>query len=299
MDWKRAALRPGPRILSDHVSRDVTPDIERENMTWIRVVGRLTSEVSALNDYTFPIAVGGVNQHIMSASAIRNIMCLETPNTTSDEQKDRVAAFLLTRLDKMGNPVDGGETTLQKFIRLFQPYIIVNSTVESSYAAMIGYNGSEVTGLFAGSNLSQSSFHPASVVQTDLRLPSAQLSCMPECQGTCGIFAVFDTDFSPAAKATEHRQYGVTRVRYVVAPTRDAEVLHTYELMQKPHWSTKSETEHYTYEIAIRRLASIPMYNETSLLRVNPDTVGVPEYHVDFSTCWYYRCYMVCLDEKE
>ena len=65
MDWGRATMRLGPRILSDHVSRDATPNLERENMTWIRVVGRSASEVAALNDYTFPFAVGGVNQHIV------------------------------------------------------------------------------------------------------------------------------------------------------------------------------------------------------------------------------------------
>ena len=300
MDWERAAMRPGPRILSDHVSRDVTPDMERENMTWIRVVGRSVSEVAALNDYTFPFAICGVNQHIFSTSAVRNMLTIQTPDTTSEKERDRVAAFLATHLDMVGNPVGGDETTLQKFVRCFQPYVVATSKVGNAYAATIGYNGNAVTGLFAGSNLTQSCFHPAAAVQTDLRVPSAHLSCIPGCHGrACGVFAVFDTDCSLSARITESRQHSANRVRYVVAPTHDAGVVHSYERAQELQRSVKSETRHYTYEIAIRRIASIPTYSDTSLVKTDPDTVALPEYHVDFSPCWYYRCYMVCLDKNE
>lgn len=300
MDWERAAMRPGPRILSDHVSRDLCPDIERENMVWFRVAGQSASDVAALDDYTYPFAVGGVNIHIFPTSAIRDMLMIHNPKQTFDE-KQRVAAFLATKLDNVGNPIGKGEdTTLQKFVRLFRPFIIVTSKQENSQAAMVGCIGNTVTGHFAGSNLSESCFPPGATVQTQLRMPCGQVSCMPGCHGkTCGIFAVFDTDYSLSARVTEWSQYGQNRARYVVAPTHDAEVVHSYERKQELQGSIKSETDHYTYEIAIRRIASIPTYCDTSLVRTDPDTIAVSEYYVDFSPCWLYRRYMVCLDENE
>lgn len=288
-----------PRILSDHVSRDVTPAMERENMMWIRMVGQSSSEVAAFDDFTFPFSVGGINQHIVSASAIRDMLNIRTPNTTSEKQRDRVASFFATRLDKKGDPVGGDETKLQKLVRLFQPYVIATSKVGDAYTAMIGRNGNAVTGLFAGSNQSESQFHPAATVQTELRMPTVDLYCMPGCEGvTCGIFAVFDSDCSPSGRATEDRQYGVCRVRYVIAPTCDADVVHSYERSQERQRSVKNEVEHYTYEIAIRRIAYIPKYGETSLVSFDAETTGVPQYHVDFSHEWHYLRYMVCLDES-
>jgi len=299
MEWERAVMRPGPRILSDHIPVELCPQIEKENMTWVRVAGKTPSEVAALDDYTFPFTVGGVNKYIFSTSVIRHMLNIKSPNTSPEENKEVVAAFLATQLDKIGNPVGGRETTLEKIIRFFQPYVVVTSKVDRSYAATIGYNGNEVTGLFAGSNLSQASFHPAATVQTELRMPIDQLFCLPGCNGrTCGIFAVFDTNYSSSARVTDERPYGLNRVRYVVAPTRDAEAVHSYERVQEMQGSIKSETELYTYEIAVRRIASIPSYSDLSLRKADPDTVGVSEYLVDFSPKWYYRRYMVCLEEK-
>jgi hypothetical protein len=300
MDWEYAIRRPCTRILTDHVSPELSPNIERENMTWVRASGRTESEVTALNDYELSFAVGGVNQHIFSASVLRNMLNVQTPNTTSGENTEKVTAFLVTPLNNEGTPASGEETTLQKVVRFFQPYVIATSKVGDAYAATIGYNGSAISGLFGGSNFGQVDFHTAATVQTELRMPFSQLFCMPGCHGrTCGVFAVFDTDCSSYARATKDRRYGVNRVRYVVAPTRDPEVVHSYERTRDLQESIKDDTKHYTYEIAIRRIASIQTYGDTSLVKSDVDTASVPEYHVDFSSFWYYRCYMVCLGSTE
>lgn len=299
-DWEPDATRKGPSILSDRVWCDLTPDINRENLTWLRLPGQSASEISDLNDYTFPYPVGGVNQYIFSASAIRDIMTAQTLDTTSEGLKDRATAFLATKLDIKGNPLTGYETTLQKFVRLFRPYIITTSKVGKAHAAAIGYSGNAITGIFAGSNLGQVDFHPAATVQTQLRVPSTHLYCMPMCHGAdCGIFAVFDTDYSVCARDISRRPYGLNNYRYVVAPTCHEHLVHSYEREMYMEMAVKSEIKYYAYEIAIRRIAFIPKYGDSSLVKIDPTTFGVPEYTVDISPTWYHQRYMVCIDEAQ
>lgn len=289
-----------PRILVDRVWRNLSPDIDKENITWIRSCGRSTHEVSLLDDYAFPYPVAFVNQYVFSASSIRMMMTIQTVNTTSEETKDRVASFLATKVDGEGNPVENEETTLQKFVRLFQPYLIVTSQIGKSYASTVGFNGNAVSGLFSGSNLSQFFFHPAATVQTELRIPAAHISCMPDCHGAdSGVFAIFDTDYSSSTRDTELNPYGINKVRYVVAPTCHEHVVHSYEKEQRMLSGLKSETRYYAYEVAIRRIAVIPRFDECSLIRVDTDTFSVREYKVDFSPTWYHQRYMVCLNQTE
>ena len=299
-DWEPSAARRGPSILSDRVWCDLSPDIDRENLTWLRSPGQSASEVSELNDYTFPYPVAGVNQYVFSASAIRDMISVRTLDTTSGDLKDRATAFLATKLDAMGDPLTGYETTLHKFQRLFRPYIVTTSKVGKAHAATIGYNGCAITGLFAGSNLGQVDFHPAATVQTQLRVPSAHLSCMPQCHGAdCGIFVVFDTDYSICARDLMNRPYGLNNYRYVVAPTCHEHLVHSYERELQRERVVRSETKYYAYEIAIRRIAFIPKFGDSSLLKIDPITFGVPEYTVDISPAWYHGRYMVCLDETQ
>ena len=293
-------MRLGPKILSDCVWSDITPDLERENITWIRSPGQSTSEVSVLDDYAFPHPVAGVNQYIFSGSAIRNMLATPTQNTTSEATRDRVSAFLGTVLDKEGNPTGGMETTMQKFVRLFRPYLIVTSKVGNAHASTIGFNGSAITGIFAGSNLGKIPSHTAATVQLEFRMPATHISCMPDCQGAdCGILAVFDTDYSPSARDVETYPLGVNRVRYVVAPTCHEHLVHSYEQDQRLQSCFSSETRYYAYEIAIRRIAVIPRYGDCSLVKIDPSTIAVPEYQVDFSPSWYHQRYMISVDEKE
>lgn len=300
MDWERFSTPSNALVLLDRVWNDLCPDIEKENITWIRSPGGTTSEVSILDDYAFPHPVASVNQYVFSASSIRNMMTIQTFKTTPEETIDRVAAFLATKPDSEGNPVGKAETTLQKVVRLFRPYLVVTSQVEKTYASAVGFNGKAVSGLFAGSNLAQFSFHPAAIVQTELRLPVAHLSCMPECHGAdCGIFTVLDTDYSPQARDTRCNPYGIILVRYVVAPTCQEHVVHLYEKEQRLQGGLKSETHCYSYEVAMRRIAVIPRFDECSLVRIDTDTFGIHEYQVDFSPTWYHRRYMVSLDENE
>lgn len=300
MAWEHVPMRLGPKILSDCVWSDLSPELERENITWIRSSGQSTSEVSLLDDYAFPHPVAGVNQYIFSACAIRHMLSIRNLNTTSEATRDKVSAFLSTKLDTEGNPGGGVETTLQKFVRLFRPYLIVTSRVGNAHSATIGFNGNAINGLFAGSNLGQIPFHPAATVQLELKMPAAHVACMPKCEGfDCGIFAVFDTDYSPSARDMTTYPFGVNRVRYVVAPTCHEDLVHLYEQEQRLQCPLSRETEYYAYEIAIRRIAVIPSYNECSLLKVNASTIAVPEYQVDFSPSWYHQRYMICLDGKE
>ena len=296
-DWVSPAARKGPSILSDRVWGDLSPDIDRENLTWIRLPGQSASEVSDLNDHAFPYPVAGINQYVFSASAIRDMLTAHTRKPTSENQKDRTSAFLATRLDGEGNPLDGYETTLHKFLRLFRPYITTISKVGNIHGAVIGYSGNAITGIFAGSNLGKIDFHPAATVQTQLRVPSAHLSCMPQCHGAdCGVFAVFDTDYSISARDTRSRPYGMNNCRYVVAPTSHEHLVHSYEREIHMERSIKSETTYYAYEIAIRRIAIISKFGDNSLIKIDPLTFGVPEYIVDIGHTWYHRRYMVCLD---
>ena len=290
----------GPKILSDCVWSDNSQDLERENITWIRSSGQTKSEVSLLDDYAFPHPVAGVNQYIFSASAIRHMLTIPTLNKTSEASRDKVSAFLGTELDKEGKPGGGLETTLQKFVRLFRPYLIVTSKLDSAYSSTIGFNGNAINGIFDGSNRGHIPSHPAATVQLELRMPAAHVSCMPNCEGVdCGIFAVFDTDYSPSARDMKTYPFGVNRVRYVVAPTCQEHLVHLYEQEQKRQRCFSSETHYYAYEIAIRRIAFIPRYDECSLVKINPSTIAVSEYHVDFSPSWYHKRYMICVDDQE
>lgn len=292
-------MRNAPRVLSDIIWPDLSPDLEKENITWIRSPGQSTSEVSLLDDYLFPHPVSGVNQYIFSANAVRNMIAIRTLNTTSEATRDRVSAFLATELDKEGNPRESQETAIQKFVRLFRPYLIVTSRSGNSYASTIGFNGNAITGLFGGTNLGQIPSHPAAIVQLELRMPAAHLSCLPDCQGVdCGIFAVIDTDYSQSARDLDTNCYGVNRVRYVIAPTCEEHLVHLYEQEHRLHNILSKETEYYGYEIAIRRIAVIPRYGDGSLVKIDPSTVAVPEYHVDFSPIWYHQRYMICLEEE-
>lgn len=284
-----------PKLLSDNVSCDVSPDIEKENMTWNRVGARCAKEEVLLNDFYFPQTTAGVNRYIYSASAVRNMLNMQESQKTSNADVDIVASFLSTPVKSKDETPHHEESTLQKFVRYFQPYVVVTSKIGNGHASAMGFNGGTVvSGLFAGSNHSESTFHPASIVQTELRMPASNFDTMPMRYGkAAGIFAVFDSCYTASINYSEQDIYNLHKVRYVLAPTREERLVYLHERKENNILDSSEEGTHlYVHEIAIRRIASIRSYSDTCIRKSDSFTIAVPNYQVDFSPSWFYRRYI-------
>ena len=292
-DWDPAATWEIPSILCEHVWCDLAPDIDQENLTWIRLPDQSASENSDLNDCPFPCPDEWINQYVFSTAAIRDTVTARRVNTRSEKPKDIATALIATRLDNDGNPLNGCETTLQKFIHLFRPYIITTSKYGCANTGT-----TVIKGISAGRNLDEIILSRVPKVQTQLRVPSAHLSCMPQCDGEeCTIFLVVDTDYSICATGIKRRPHGMNNCRYVVAPTTHEHLVHSYESEIYKKRAIKRDTKPYPYEIAIRRIAIISKFGDGSLVKIDPITVGVPEYTVDIGNTWYHKRHVWCLDE--